>query len=179
MTDIDNWDERDITNNNSKSGPVIITAECKVSSRGSKLQCYNPLIGKVVNDTFKVTIHNYESEALGYDPTVKSYQNYYHFLHLSTLLHMPWGMSVKFRDMEGDKTVFGAYDIVRMLEERTEKVMEEWGKRQVEFKKLQDETAKRVDIEYGVVETVMFDKKKAAVKKKVKTVKKDDEAMLI
>lgn len=171
-----NWSKRDITNNNARSGPVIITAECRISSRGSKLQCYNPLIGQVVNDKFMVTIHNYKSEALGFDPTVKSEQNYFRFLHLSTLLNMPWGMIVKFRD--GDGVVFGAYDIVRLLEERTEKVMEQWEKDQIKFKTLQDEAAERVNIEYGVVETVMFDKKKTK-KKSVKTAKEDDGAMMI
>lgn len=136
-----NWDadHRDIFNNNGKSGPVIIHAECRVKRGVSdKLKPYDCISGSMCNSEFRVTIHNYESEALGFDPTIKSEQNYYRFLHLSTLLNFPWGMSIRFRDNDG--VVFGVGDIIRLLEERSSEVMKKWEEEKVEFKERQDGT---------------------------------------
>ncbi len=131
-------------NNNGRSGPVIITAECKIKhGLGDNWEHYNCLIGRLLSTPFLVTIHNYESEVLGYDPTIKSYQNYFRFLHLSTLLNFPWGGRVKFRDVDS-KVVFGAGDIVRLLEEKTPEVMKKWELDNERWKIEQDETARRV-----------------------------------
>ncbi len=81
-----NWDKNHtdpngIFRNNGKSSPVIISAECRVkyqSSDGSdnELEYYDCIRGINCGVPFRVTIHNYESEALGFDPTIKSEQNY-------------------------------------------------------------------------------------------------------
>lgn len=156
-----NWDKdhsikdengKDIYNNNGKSSPVIISAECRIKrGMNDKLTPYDHIAGSYCSQPFRVTIHNYESEALGNDPTIKSEQNYYRFLHLSTLMNFPWGLSVRFRDDDG--VIFGAGDIIRLLEERSEEVMKKWEEGQVEFRKRQDETMERLkeDIRSGNV----------------------------
>ena len=143
---IDNWDvdHRNTANNEGVSSPVIIHAECRIKySSNDKLEPYDCISGIKCNSEFKVTIHNYKSEALGFDPTIKSEQNYLTFLHLSTLLNFPWGMNVRFRDSDG--VIFGAGDIIKLLEERTDDIMEKWEEGQVEFKKRQDETVDKLN----------------------------------
>lgn len=169
----DDWDNRDTTNNNSKSGPVIITAECRIKNgMNGKMTPYNCLNGQHVNMPFRVTIHNYESEALGYDPTIKSEQNYFRFLHLSTLLNFPWAYSIKFRDDDG--VVFEVGDIIRLLEERTEEAMIKWEVYQKELEEKQGKVLKKVEAEYGVVVTTKFKKPPKSYKPK-----SGDGAMLI
>lgn len=145
--DADHTNPDGIFNNHGQSSPVIIHAECRVKySTNDKLTPYDCISGTKCNLPFRITIHNYESEALGFDPTIKSEQNYYRFLHLSTLFNMPWGLSVRFRDDDG--MVFGAGDIVRLLEERSEKVMKDWKEYKAEEKKRQKETMEKVKVEY-------------------------------
>lgn len=145
-----NWDEshtdpNGIFRNNGKSSPVIIHAECRVKYFDSnKLEYYDCMSGHNCGIPFRVTIHNYESEALGFDPTIKSEQNYYRFIHLSTLMNLPWGLEVKFRDNDG--VVFGAGDIIRLLGERSEEVMKKWDIEQVEFKKKQDKVVSKIKV---------------------------------
>lgn len=145
-----NWDEDHtdsdgIFKNNGESSPVIIHAECRVKFGNSdKLEYYDCIKGIACGVPFRVTIHNYESEALGYDPTIKSEQNYYCFIHLSTLLNFPWGIEVKFKDDDG--VMFGAGDIIRLLGERSENVMKKWEVDNVEFKKKQDKIVSGLNI---------------------------------
>ncbi len=135
---------KDHTNNNGETGPVIITAECRLDKGGS-MQYYNPICGKIVNDKFYVTIHNYESEALGKDPVVKSEKVYYHYLYLSTMMDMPWGISIKFRDNNG--VIFGLKDIVGLLEDRTPEIMKKWEVKQKEFEMAQRATADKLEVD--------------------------------
>ncbi len=149
-----NWDDNHtdqngIFNNNGKSSPVIIHAECRVKYRSSDgsddaLEYYDCIKGLGCGVPFRVTIHNYESDALGFDPTIKSEQNYFCYIHLSTLMNFPWGMEIKFRDDDG--VVFDAGDIVRLLQERTADVMKKWEKDTEEFKKRQDAVVSRIKI---------------------------------
>lgn len=141
--DKDHTDKNGIFRNNGKSSPVIIHAECRVKYFDSKkLDYYDCIKGLSCGVPFRITIHNYESEALGFDPTIKSEQNYYCFLHLSTLINLPWGLEVKFRDDDG--VMFGTADIIRLLEERTEAVMKKWKEDNVEFKKEQDKVLDKI-----------------------------------
>ncbi len=164
----DEWDEDvdelvqdeeylDNIHNDGKSSCAIIVCECRVN-KGGKLQYYNPFVGMMSSVPYRITIHNYESRALGFDPTLKSERNYHQFLHLSTLMNMPWGSSVKFRDDYG--VVFGTSDVIRLLSERSEEAIARWEVEYVKFKKLRDETVKKLDVEYGVNVTEKFVKKK-------------------
>lgn len=135
-----------IFNNNSISSPVIIHAECRIKYYydSSNLIYYDCINGIICKDKYNVTIHNYESESLGFNPMIKNEQNYCRFIHLSTLLNFPWGLHIKFRDNDG--VIFEAGDIIRLLGERTENMMKKWKKGNVEFKKRQDKVVSKLNI---------------------------------
>lgn len=136
-------DKNYIFNNNGKSSPVIIYAECRVKYYGNDNYTYYDCInGKKHNIPYKITIHNYESEALGYDPQIKSEQNYHDFIHLSVLMGFPWGGYVKFKD--NDNIMFDIGDIIRLLGERTGDVMKKWKEQNIEFRKRQNKITERV-----------------------------------
>lgn len=136
-----------IFNNNGITSPVIIYAECRAKCGiDNKLIPYNCITGMITGSPFRVTIHNYESDALGFDPMIQNEQNYHYYIYLSALLNFPWGLEVKFRDNDG--IVFDAGDIIRLLGERSEEVMKKWEEGNVEFKKKQDEVVSKLNIKH-------------------------------